>query len=74
MNDSNYNTHISRSKDNRTIKSGHLIECTLRNIPEKSHIKYDGETSLKPLSQKSKLDISQNQQSKVSNRLFLLYV
>ena len=38
----------------------------MRNIfPEKSYVQWDGETSPKQLSEKSKLTISRNQQSKV---------
>ena len=62
--------NISRSKGNQTMKFGQLMECNMRNIfLEKSYIKCDGETSFRPFSEKLKLSISPNQQSKV-----LLYV
>ena len=54
--------NISRSKDNQTMKFGHLIECNMRNIlVEKSYTKCDGETSPRPFSEKLKLSISLDQ-------------
>ena len=56
------------------MKFGQLIEYTMRNnFVEKSYTKYAGETIPRPLSKKSKLSISQDQQCKVLNSLFLLY-
>ena len=56
------------------MKFGQLIEYTMRNnFVEKSYTKYAGETIPGPLSKKSKLSISQDQQCKVLNSLFLLY-
>ena len=53
---------------------GQLIECNMRNILlEKSYTKCDGETSSRPFSEKLKLSISLDQESKVLYRLFLLY-
>ena len=54
--------NISRSKGNRTIKFGQLIEYNMRNISvEKSYTKCAGETIPRPLSKKSKLSISLDQ-------------
>ena len=73
----NCNAHIAdylRSKSNQTMKLGQLIEYNMRNIfVEKSPTKYGGETMTRPLSKKSKLSISLDQQCKVLNSLFLLY-
>ena len=56
------------------MKFGQLIEYNMRNIfVEKSYTKCAGETIPRPLSKKSKLSISLDQQCKVSNNLFLLY-
>ena len=53
---------------------GQLIECNMRNIfLEKSYTKCDGETSSRPCSEKLKLSISLDQESKVLHSLFLLY-
>ena len=57
---------ISRSEGNQTMKFGQLTEYNMRNIfPEKSYTKCVGETSPKPFSEKIKLSISLDQQSKV---------
>ena len=57
----NCNTHIaniSRSKDNQSMKFGHLIECnTRKKCLEKSCTKCDGETTPRPFYKKSKLSI-----------------
>ena len=56
------------------MKFGQLIECNMRNIfLEKSCTKCGGETSPRPFSEKLKLSISLDQQSKVLYSLFLLY-
>ena len=56
------------------MKFGHVIEYSLRNIfVEKSYTKCAAETIPRPLSKKSKLSISLDQQCKVLNSLFLLY-
>ena len=56
------------------MKFGQLIECNMRNIfLEKSYTKCGGETSPRPFSEKLKLSISLDQESKVSCSLFLLY-
>ena len=56
------------------MKFGHLIECNMRNIfLEKSYTKCGGETSPRPFSEKLKLSISLDQQSKVLYNLLLLY-
>ena len=50
--------NISRSKGNRTIKFGQLVEYNMRNIfLEKSYTKYDIETIPRSFSKKSKLII-----------------
>ena len=68
-------SNISISKSNQTMEFGQLIECNMRNIfLEKSCTKYDGETNSRPFSEKLKLSISLDQQSKVLYSLFLLYV
>ena len=54
--------NISKSKGNETMKFGQLIECNMRKyFLEKSHTKCDGETSLRPISEKLKLSISLDQ-------------
>ena len=56
------------------MKFGQLIECNMRNIfLEKSYTKCGGETSPRPFSEKLKLSISLDQQSKVLYSLLLLY-
>ena len=57
------------------MKFGQLIEYNMKNIfLEKSYTKCGGETSPRPFSEKLKLSISLDQQSKVLYSLFLLYV
>ena len=57
------------------MKFGQLTEYNLRNIfVEKSYTKCAAETISRPLSKISKLSISLDQQCKVLNTLFLLYV
>ena len=66
--------NISKSKGNQTIKFGQLIECNTRNIfLEKSYTKCGEESSSRPFSEKLKLSISLDLQSKVLYSLFLLY-
>ena len=66
--------NISKSKGNQTMKLCQLIECNMRNIfLEKSYKKCGEETSPRPFSEKLKLSISLDQQSKVLYSLFLLY-
>ena len=56
------------------MKYDQSIDYNVRNIfLEKSYTKYDGETSPRPFSEKLKLSISLDQESKVSYSLFLLY-
>ena len=56
------------------MKFGQLIERNMRNIfLEKSYTKCGGETIPRPFPGNLKLSKSQDQQSKVLNRLFLLY-
>ena len=56
------------------MKFGQSIEYNLRNIfIEKSYIKCDGETILRPFFEKLKLSISLDQHSKVLYILFLLF-
>ena len=56
------------------MKYDQLIDYNVRNIfLKKSYTKYDGETSPRPISEKLKLSISLDQESKVSYSLFLLY-
>ena len=56
------------------MKFGQLIEYNMRNIfVEKSYTKSTGETIPRPLSKKSKLSTSLDQQCKVLNCVFLLY-
>ena len=65
---------ISRSKDNQTMKFDQSIECNMTNIfLEKSYTKCGGKTTTKSSSEKSKLSISLDQQSKVLYSLLLLY-
>ena len=57
-------SNISRSKSNRTMKFGQLIECNMRNIFLKnSFTKCVEQTIPKPFSKKSILSISLDQQS-----------
>ena len=57
------------------MEIGQIIEYTMRNIfLEKSNKKCGGETSPRHFSEKSKLNISLDQQSKVLYNLFLLYL
>ena len=52
-------SNISRSKSNKAIKIGHLIEDNMGNIfLEKSYTKCGGETISRPFSKKSKFCIS----------------
>ena len=56
------------------MKFGQLIECNLRNIfLGKSYTKCGGETSPRPFTEKLKLSISLDQNSKVLYSLFSLY-
>ena len=56
-----------------TMKFGQLIEYNMRNIfVEKSYTKCGGETVPRPFSQKSKLSISLDQQSKVLYSFFCM--
>ena len=51
--------NISRSKDNQTMKFGHLIEYNIRNLfIEKSYTKCGKETIPRPFPEKSKLSLS----------------
>ena len=72
-----YTYDISRSKENRAMKFGHLIEYNMRNIfLKKSCSKCSGETIpiiSRPFCKKLKSRISLDQQSNVLNILFLLY-
>ena len=66
--------NIVRSKGNQTIKFGHLIEYSMRNIfLEKSYAKCGGETIPRSFLKKSKLRISLGECTKVSCNLVLLY-
>ena len=66
--------NISRSKGHQAMKFGQLIECNMRNIfYEKSCTKCSGETSSTPVSEKWKLSIDLDQDSKILYSLFLLY-
>ena len=65
--------NISRSKGNQTMKFGQLIEHNMKNV-EKPYTKCAEETIPRPLSKISKLNISLDQQCKVLNSLFLLFV
>ena len=55
------------------MKFCQLLECKMNIFVEKSYTKCGGETIPRPLSKKSKLIISLDQQCKVLNSLFLLY-
>ena len=73
--------NISKSKGNRTMKFGELIECNMRNIfLEKSYTKCVGETSARPFSKKSRLSIPLDQHSKIlysmilQRKYFLRYI
>ena len=65
---------ISKSKGNQTMKFGQLIDYGMIIIfIEKWYTKCGGETNPRPFSDKLKLSISLDQQSKVSYSLFSLY-
>ena len=65
--------NISRRKGNKTMKFGQLIEYNMTNIfVEKSYTKCGRKTSPRLFSEKLKLNISLDQQSKVLCCLFLL--
>ena len=67
-------TNISRSNDNQAMKPGQVVEYKFRNIfLERSSTKCGGETIPRPFSEKSKLNISLDQYSKVSYILLLLF-
>ena len=67
--------NILRSKGNQAVKFGQLMECNIRNIfLEKSYTKCSVGTSPRLSSEKLKLSLSLDQQSKVLCSLFLLYV
>ena len=67
-------TNIPRSKDNKVMKFGQLIDYNMRNILlENSCTKCGGDTILWPFSKKSKLSICLDQYSKVLYSLFLQY-
>ena len=54
--------NITRSKGNQTMKFGQWIECNMRTIfLEISFSKCGGETTPRPFSEKSKLNISLGQ-------------
>ena len=54
--------NISRSKGNQTMKFGQFVEHNMRNIfLQKSYTEKSGETSPKPFSEKSSLNISLDQ-------------
>ena len=56
------------------MKFGQLIDYVMRNIfVEKSYTKCVGETSHRPFSEKLKLTVFLDQQSKVLYNLFLLH-
>ena len=66
--------NISRSKGNKRMKFGHLIEYNMRNIfLEKSYTKCGGEAS-QHYYKKSKLIIFLHQQLEMLQSLFLSYV
>ena len=66
--------NISRSNGNQTMKFGQLVECNMTNIfLEKSYTKCDRETSPTSFSEKKKLSICLDQQSKVLHSWFSLY-
>ena len=67
--------HISRSKDNQTMKFGQLTEYNMRNnFIEKPYMKCSGETIPRLFPKISKLNISLNVLFKVLYSLFLLQV
>ena len=64
--------NISRRKSNRTMKVSQRIEYNKRNsFLERSYIKCDGEASPRTFHEKSKLSISLDQQSEISDNLLL---
>ena len=55
-------SNISRSKSNKAMKFGQLIECNMRNIfSENSYTKYGGKTSPRPFPEKVKFSIPLDQ-------------
>ena len=64
--------NISRRKSNQTMKVTQRIEYNKRNsFLERSYTKCDGEASPRPFHEKSKLSISLDQQSAMSDNLLL---
>ena len=64
--------NISRRKSNWTVKVCQRIEYNKRNsFLERSYIKCDGEASPRTFHEKSKLSISLDQQSEMSDNLLL---
>ena len=58
---------IPRTKDDQTTKFWQIVEYKIRNISlETSHTKCGGEFSLRPISKRSKSNISLDQHSEVS--------
>ena len=56
------------------MKFGQVIEYIMRNIIlEKSYTKSGGETSPRPFSEKLKLSVSLDQQSKVLHFVFIVW-
>ena len=56
------------------MKIGQLITYNMRNILfEKPYAQYGGKTSPQPLSKKSKLNISLDQQTEILCSMFFLY-
>ena len=66
---------ISRNKGIQTLKRGQLVEYNIKNIfLGKLYTTCCGENSIRSFSEKLKLRISLNKQSKVLYSLLLLYV
>ena len=67
-------TNIARSRDNKAMKCGQVIEYNMRKFfLGKPYTKRGGETILRPYTKNSKLNISLDQYPKVLCSLFFLY-
>ena len=66
-------TNVSRRKGNQTMKFSQLIEHNMRSIfLEKLYTKYGGETIPRPFSEKLKMIMSLDQQSKVLHKFVFI--
>ena len=66
-------TNVSRRKGNQAMKFSQLIEHNMRsNFLENLYTKYGGETIPRPFSEKLKMNMSLDQQSKVLHKFVFI--